>query len=134
MRRNGCKLGGEASGHLVCLEHTTTGDGIVAALQVLRALDQSGQSLREARREVLKFPQVVRAVRIAKRFDTDSNALLQKAIAASRAELGDCGRVLVRASGTEPVIRVMVESESRAEAERHADRLVGAVVAALEAQ
>ena len=134
MRRHGCRLGGEASGHLVCLEHTTTGDGIVAALQVLRALDQSGQSLHEARQGVSKYPQVLRAVGIASRVDPVSNAVLQKAIAASRAELGDRGRVLVRASGTEPVVRVMVESESRAEAERHADRLVDAVGAALEEQ
>ena len=134
MRRHGCQLGGEASGHLVCLEHTTTGDGIVAALQVLHALDQSGQSLHEARQGVSKYPQVLRAVGIASRVDPVSNAVLQKAIAASRAELGDRGRVLVRASGTEPVVRVMVESESRAEAERHADRLVDAVGAALEEQ
>ena len=132
MREHGCRLGGEASGHLVCLEHTTTGDGIVAALQVLQALDQSGRTLGDARQGIVKYPQVLRSVRITKPVDLASNAAIQRAIAASRAELGERGRLLVRASGTEPIVRVMVESESRTEAERHADRLVDAVAAALE--
>ena len=132
MRERGCKLGGETSGHLVCLTHTTTGDGIVAALQVLHALDQSGRTLCEARQGMVKYPQALRSVQVAKYVDLDSNAAIRNAITASRTELGERGRVLVRLSGTEPIVRIMVESESRAEAERHAERLVDAVTAALE--
>ena len=78
MRERGCKLGGETSGHLVCLTHTTTGDGIVAALQVLHALDQSGRTLCEARQGMVKYPQVLRSVQVAKYVDLDSNAAIRE--------------------------------------------------------
>ena len=127
MRAHGCTVGGEASGHLICLDRTTTGDGIVAALQVLHALVQSGRTLSEARRGMSRYPQVLRNVRIAKRVDLDSNVALRNAIDESQAKLGEHGRVLVRASGTEPVVRIMVESSSHAEAAQHADQIADAV-------
>ena len=130
MREHGCMVGGESSGHLICLDRATTGDGIVSALQVLHALVQSGRTLCEAKQGMSKYPQTLRNVRIAKRIDLDSDAALQDAVAAVEAELGKDGRVLLRVSGTEPIVRIMVESISHAEVERHADRLADVVSAA----
>ena len=130
MREHGCMVGGESSGHLICLDRATTGDGIVSALQVLHALVQSGRTLCEAKQGMSKYPQTLRNVRIAKRIDLDSDAALQDAVAAVEAELGKDGRVLLRVSGTEPIVRIMVESTSHAEVERHADRLADVVSAA----
>ena len=134
MRAHGCTVGGEASGHLICLDRTTTGDGIVAALQVLHALVQSGRTLSEARQGMSRYPQVLRNVRTGKRVDLESNAALRSAIDESQETLGENGRVLVRVSGTEPVVRIMVESSSHAEAARHADQLADAVASALAGQ
>ena len=130
MREHGCMVGGESSGHLICLDRATTGDGIVSALQVLHALVQSGRTLCEAKQGMAKYPQTLRNVRIAKRIDPDSDAALRDAVAAVEAELGKDGRVLLRVSGTEPIVRIMVESTSHAEVERHADRLADVVSAA----
>ena len=130
MREHGCMVGGESSGHLICLDRATTGDGIVSALQVLHALVQSGRTLCEAKQGMSKYPQTLRNVRIAKRIDLDSDTALRDAVAAVEAELGKDGRVLLRVSGTEPIVRIMVESTSHAEVERHADRLADVVSAA----
>ena len=130
MREHGCMVGGESSGHIICLDRATTGDGIVSALQVLHALVQSGRTLCEAKQGMSKYPQTLRNVRIAKRIDLDSDAALRDAVAAVEAELGKDGRVLLRVSGTEPIVRIMVESTSHAEVERHADRLADVVSAA----
>ena len=130
MRKHGCLIGGESSGHLISLDRTTTGDGIVAALQVLHALVQSGRTLEEAKQGMSKHPQALRNIRIGQRVDLDSDSTLQTAIAAARAAVGADGRVLVRESGTEPLVRVMVESVSHAESEKQADRLAAAVSAA----
>ena len=130
MREHGCPVGGESSGHLVCLDHATTGDGIVAALQVLHALVQSGRTLREAKQGMSKYPQAHRNVRLARRVDLHSDGALRDAVAVAEAELGTDGRILVRLSGTEPLVRIMVESTSRQEVEEHADRLAEVVSAA----
>ena len=127
MRKHGCAVGGETSGHIICLDRTTTGDGIVSALQVLHALDQSGRTLREAKQGMSKYPQVLRNVRVAKRIDFDANAALRDSAAVVQAELGARGRVLLRASGTEPVVRIMVEGIEYAEVERFADQLAETV-------
>lgn len=129
MHKHGCLIGGESSGHLICLDRSTTGDGIVSALQVLHALIQSGRTLGEAKQGMSKYPQALRNVRVAKRVDLDADAALRETVAAARAELGDDGRVLLRASGTEPLVRIMVESTSYAESAKHADRLAQAVSA-----
>ena len=127
MREYGCTVGGESSGHLICLDRATTGDGIVSALQVLHALVQSGRTLCEAKQGMSKFPQALRNVRIAKRIDLDSDAALQDAVAAVEADLGKDGRVLLRVSGTELFVRIMVEGTSHSDVERHADRLADIV-------
>ena len=130
MREHGSVVGGESSGHIICLDRTTTGDGIVSALQVLHALVRSGRALDEAKRGMSKYPQTLRNIRLAKRIDLDSNAALRDAVAAAEADLGTDGRVLLRLSGTEPMVRIMVEGTSRAEVEKHADRLAEAASAA----
>ena len=107
----GWPLGGENSGHLVCKHVTTTGDGIVAALQVLCALRDSDQTLSQAKSGMRKYPQVMINVKLAQRVDVLALPAVQSAIAIAERELAETGRVLLRASGTEPVVRVMVEGE-----------------------
>jgi phosphoglucosamine mutase len=105
------EIGGEASGHIICLDKTSTGDGIIAALQVLAEVVRSGESLNSLRSGVTKYPQTLINVRVEKMFDVANHPVVLKAVAEAEAELADQGRVLLRASGTEPVIRVMVEGQ-----------------------
>lgn len=105
----GGQLGGEASGHIICLDKTSTGDGIVAALQVLAEIQQTGNSLHALRSAVTKYPQQLINVRLNKMVDIDGNPDIARAVSDIEQRLGDEGRVLLRPSGTEPVIRVMVE-------------------------
>ncbi|MGB6056528.1 MAG: phosphoglucosamine mutase [Burkholderiaceae bacterium] len=116
-------LGGEGSGHLLCLDKHTTGDGIVSALQVLSALRRSGKTLAECTADMQLYPQSLVNVRVAPSFDwqTDAGLLAEKEKA--ERELGDEGRVLIRASGTEPLIRVMVEARDADTAVRMARRI-----------
>lgn len=109
MKRNGWLLGGESSGHIVCGDATTTGDGIISALQVLQALKASGQSLHELKQGMQKMPQVMVNVPMARRMDLGAHAGVQGAIRQTEQQLAGQGRVLLRPSGTEPVVRVMVE-------------------------
>ena len=127
MREHGSLIGGESSGHIICLDRTTTGDGIVSALQVLHALVRTGRALAQAKRGMSKYPQTLRNIQLSNRVDLDSNGVLRDAVAAAKAGLGTDGRVLLRLSGTEPLVRIMVEGASRTEVEAHADRLAEAV-------
>lgn len=102
-------IGGEASGHIICLDKTSTGDGVVAALQVLAEIQQTGSSLHELRSAVIKYPQCLINVRISKPVNLQDYPQIQTVVKDTEAQLGNEGRVLLRASGTEPVIRVMVE-------------------------
>jgi phosphoglucosamine mutase len=104
-------LGGENSGHIICLDKTTTGDGIIAALQVMSEMHDSGKSLHELKSGMQKYPQVLINVKTTNKVNPDTNLAIQKAVHAVEEKLGDQGRVLLRASGTEPLIRVMVEGE-----------------------
>jgi len=104
-------LGGESSGHIICLDITTTGDGIVSSLQALEALVNSGQPLAELKQKMRKLPQSMINVRLSERQDVTDNKSIRSAIADIESTLGKNGRVLLRPSGTEPVIRVMVEGE-----------------------
>ena len=119
-------LGGEGSGHIICLDRTTTGDGIVSALQVLFALRQAGSNLNTLKSTMTKYPQTLINVKLAGTIDIDS-AQIRRAIDAAEAQLGDRGRVLLRASGTEPVVRVMVEGEELGEVEEIAQQLASIV-------
>lgn len=109
MKERDWALGGESSGHIVCGNATTTGDGIISALQVLRALQKTGKSLWETRRGMTKTPQCMINVPVAEKVDLDRHDATRAAVARTEEKLEGRGRVLLRASGTEPVIRVMVE-------------------------
>jgi len=124
---NNWHLGGEASGHIICLDKTTTGDGIIAALQVLDALIDQGQTLAEACRDMAVYPQTMINVPMAKRFDLAQSSAVQRAIATAEHELAEYGRVLLRPSGTEPLIRVMVEGQDEAQVKALAARLAQTV-------
>jgi phosphoglucosamine mutase len=104
-------LGAENSGHVVCRHLTSTGDGIVAGLQVLKAMVESGETLAQLKAGMTKLPQEMINVRVAKRVDIGGVAAIDAAVARVEAELGSAGRVLLRPSGTEPVVRVMIEGE-----------------------
>ena len=120
-------LGGEGSGHLLVLDKHTTGDGTISALQVLSAISRSQQSLAELTQEVNLFPQKLINVRIQPGYNWQANDYLQNEIRAVEQELGDTGRVLIRASGTEPVLRVMVEAADANLAQKTAERLAKAI-------
>ena len=109
MQVSGAGLGGEKSGHVIVLEQTTSGDGIVTALEVLAVMARRGRSLADLAAEIPLLPQQQRSVRVRHRDQWEGDRALQQAIAAARGTLGDAGRILVRPSGTEPVLRVMVE-------------------------
>lgn len=107
-------LGGESSGHIICLNVTTTGDGIISALQVLAAMLESESSLEGLKAGMTKYPQNMINVACRQKVDLGSQAAIAKAVARTEKKLGSCGRVLLRPSGTEPVVRVMVEGEDAA--------------------
>ena len=125
------RLGGESSGHVLCLDHHTTGDGIVSALQVLAALKTSGQTLAQACSSLTMYPQKLINVRLPLGFDWQGHAGIQTAHDEVVTKLGDRGRVLLRASGTEPLLRVMVEGLDAAEVNQWARYLADAVEAAV---
>ncbi|ASF47161.1 phosphoglucosamine mutase [Methylovulum psychrotolerans] len=124
-------LGGENSGHIICLDKTTTGDGIIAALQVLAEMQYSGKSLHELKSAMQKYPQVLINLRTAHKVDIDRHEGIQQAVKAVEKALGDTGRVLLRASGTEPLIRVMVEGEHEEKVNNYAQQLAEAVQSAI---
>lgn len=111
LKQYGWSLGGEGSGHLICLNCTTTGDGIIAALQVLRAIVEQGKSLVELKSGMSKYPQALINVRLNERCDVMGLPAVQEAVKQAETELAGRGRILLRPSGTEPLIRVMVEGE-----------------------
>ncbi len=127
MVRGGYTLGGEQSGHVVFLEHGTTGDGLITALAVLALLVESGQPLSTARRVMQRFPQVLVNVPVRERRDLAALPAVQRLIAHVSAQLGARGRVLVRYSGTEPLIRVMVEGEQRAQVETYVEEIAASL-------
>lgn len=131
MRQNGWRLGGENSGHIVCSNVTTTGDGIIAALQVLLAITTFGESLYKIKKGMTKLPQVMINVHMAKRVDLSSDETVLAAVKATEDKLAGTGRVLLRPSGTEPVVRVMVEGEDKNQVKELAQELAKTVESAL---
>ena len=125
-------LGGENSGHIICLDKTTTGDGIIAALQVIAELKYTGQSLHELKSGMQKYPQVLINVKTAQKIDLN-HAGIQRAVRAVEQGLGNEGRVLLRASGTEPLIRIMVEGSDHAKVNNYANELADNVKQAIDA-
>jgi phosphoglucosamine mutase len=111
MQKNGWMLGGESSGHIICRQFSNTGDGIVAALQILATMLATGRSLHELKKEMHKFPQEMINLKLKKIKQSIDTEKLQRAVQSTEKKLGSQGRVLLRPSGTEPVMRVMVEGE-----------------------
>ena len=127
MRRGGYNLGGEQSGHVIFLDYNTTGDGILTALQLVDTLVKSGKKLSELKTAMRKFPQVLVNVRVADKSKYKGNTAIDEAIAAVERELGDNGRVLVRPSGTESLIRVMAEGPEKNQVEAYVNQIVEVV-------
>ncbi|MDP9109112.1 MAG: phosphoglucosamine mutase [Pseudomonadota bacterium] len=130
MQERGWVLGGEGSGHLLFLDKHTTGDGIISALQILSAIKRSGKSLTALTEDIAMYPQALINVRVAPGFQWQDNAEMVAETAAVQASLGEEGRVLIRPSGTEPLIRVMVEAKTTELAHSMARRIADKVVAA----
>jgi phosphoglucosamine mutase len=127
LRNHGGMIGGETSGHLLCLDRTTTGDGLVSALQVLAVMKRTGRPLAELAAGVPRYPQVMVNVRVRERVDPRNSPAIQAAVQRVEAALGGTGRVVLRASGTEPLIRVMVEGQDESLVTRYANELAETV-------
>jgi phosphoglucosamine mutase len=127
LKECGGMLGGETSGHVVCLDKTTTGDGLVTALQILAIMRRTGRSLSALAEGMVQMPQTLLNVRIPAPIDVSANEAIRSAVAAAESKLGQRGRVVLRSSGTEPVIRVMVEGEDRQQVNALAGRLAESV-------
>ncbi|HEU4484613.1 MAG TPA: phosphoglucosamine mutase [Povalibacter sp.] len=132
LRATGGTLGGETSGHLLCLDRTTTGDALISALQVLGIMKATGRSLAELAAPMPKYPQVLENVRMARKIDIAASPALQEAVSHAERRLGETGRIVLRASGTEPVIRVMVEGSDEKLVRELAKSLAASVVQAAE--
>lgn len=130
LKREGWLLGGESSGHILCLDRTSTGDGIVSALQVIAAMYESGQRLHELKSGMQKYPQYLVNVPADKSFDLAGCAVVNQAISDAEADLDGSGRVLLRPSGTEPVVRVMVEGTELQQVTTLANQLADVIVEA----
>jgi phosphoglucosamine mutase len=131
MKAGGFALGGEQSGHVILLDHATTGDGVLAAVHLLSRMATTGRPLSELARVMARLPQVLVNVRGVDKARADSDPVVLAAIEAATAELGETGRVILRPSGTEPVVRVMVEAPTFAQAQQVADELATTVEQAL---
>jgi len=131
LKQNSSMIGGESSGHIICLDRTTTGDGIVSALQVLAAMVKSGKTLHELKAGMNKYPQRMINVPVSKKVDLDSFPAVQDAVRSAEQRLAGRGRVLLRPSGTEPLVRVMVEGEDAEQVNEEADNLASIVAEAV---
>jgi len=123
------KLGGESSGHIICLDQTTTGDAIISALQVLRILVSKQMSLCEAKSGMKKYPQTLINVPLETKIDINNSPKIQQAIKEAESDLAESGRVLLRPSGTEPLVRVMVEGVDAPKVQQLAEQIADSVSA-----
>ena len=130
LRETGGVIGGETSGHMIVLDRTTTGDGLVSALQILAVMKQTGKKLSELAAGMPRYPQTMVNVRTDKKLDPEASPAIREAVGAVEQELRESGRVVLRASGTEPVIRVMVEGKDEAQVTALAQRLADVVAKA----
>src|SRR5690625_5168887 len=124
MRRGGFNLGGEQSGHIIFLDYNTTGDGMLSAIQLVNVMKETGKPLSELADEMTVFPQVLKNVKVIDKQKALNNPEILEKIEAVEQEMGEAGRVLVRPSGTEPLVRVMVEAPTEEECEKYADQVV----------
>ena len=130
LKKTGGIIGGETSGHMIVLDRTTTGDGLICALQVLAIMQETGKKLSELAAGMPKYPQTMVNVRVEKRMNPDDSPAIQDAVIAAQGELADTGRIVLRASGTESVIRVMVEGQDEQVVNELAQRLAAVVAKA----
>ncbi|MCM3742045.1 phosphoglucosamine mutase [Oceanobacillus luteolus] len=124
MRKGGYNLGGEQSGHIIFLDFITTGDGMLSALQLVNVMKETGKPLSELAAEMQIFPQVLKNVKVIDKNEALTNPVILQEIEAVEKELGNDGRVLVRPSGTEPLVRVMIEARTEEECNKYVDRIV----------
>ncbi|WP_458415147.1 phosphoglucosamine mutase [Schinkia sp. CFF1] len=127
MRKNGYNLGGEQSGHIIFLDYITTGDGMLSAIQLVNIMKVTNKKLSELAKEMDKFPQLLKNVRVTDRTLAGSNERIQAIIKEVEAEMGDNGRILVRPSGTEPLVRVMAEAATEERCEYYVNKVVAVV-------
>jgi phosphoglucosamine mutase len=127
LRETGGTIGGETSGHMICLDKTTTGDGLISALQILAVMKRSRKTLSELTSGMARYPQKMLNVTTDKRFDPAKSQPIPDAVEQAEGELAESGRVVLRASGTEPVIRVMVEGQNELQVLDLAKRLASVV-------
>ena len=130
LRETGGVIGGETSGHMICLDKTTTGDGLITGLQILAIMRRTGRKLSELAAGMSKYPQTMLNVKTEKRLDPGSSSAIKDAVREVEQELAENGRVVLRASGTEPVIRVMVEGEDETQVLTLAKKLASVVAEA----
>lgn len=131
MRKQGASLGGEQSGHVIVLDHATTGDGLITALSVMSTMVRSGRGLADLASAVKRFPQALINVKVSRKDELESSELVAKTIEEAQDALGDMGRILVRPSGTESLVRVMVEADSQTRADTVARQIADVVEAEL---
>ena len=129
MVQNGCRLGGEQSGHIIISKYATTGDGILTSLKMMEVMLAKKKKLSQLTEGLTIYPQVLKNVRVVSKPDAQNDPEVQKAVAEVAEQLGDTGRILVRESGTEPVIRVMVEAPSKAVCQECVDKVVDVICA-----
>ena len=130
LKQGGGVIGGETSGHMIVLDQTTTGDGLITALQVLAIIKRTGRKLSDLVAGMRKYPQTMVNVRTEQRIDLDASPRIRDAVTTAENELADSGRIVLRASGTEPVIRVMVEGQDEQQVNSVAERLAAVVAEA----
>ncbi len=129
MQQNGCRIGGEESGHIIFSKYASTGDGILTSLKLMEVMLAKKQTLSELARPLTIYPQVLKNIRVSDKTAAQNDPDVQKAVAAAAEALGDTGRILVRESGTEPLVRVMVEAESKEECEKYVDSVIDVIKA-----
>ncbi|MGB8343142.1 MAG: phosphoglucosamine mutase, partial [Chthoniobacterales bacterium] len=131
MVRRDLNLGGEQSGHIIFRDFTTTGDGIVSALQILRIMQATSKPLSELKKCLTKYPQAQRNLRVKEKPPLETLPEIGKLVRAAETELSGKGRVLLRYSGTEPKIRLLIEGREQAQIDRRADQIAEAIEAAI---
>ena len=129
MQQNGCRIGGEESGHIIFSKYASTGDGILTSLKLMEVMLAKKQTLSELARPLTIYPQVLKNIRVNDKTAAQNDPDVQKAVAAAAEALGDTGRILVHESGTEPLVRVMVEAESKEECEKYVDSVIDVIKA-----
>ena len=129
MQQNGCRIGGEESGHIIFSKYASTGDGILTSLKLMEVMLAKKQTLSELARPLTIYPQVLKNIRVNDKTAAQNDPDVQKAVAAAAEALGDTGRILVRESGTEPLVRVMFEAESKEECEKYVDSVIDVIKA-----